>query len=82
MCFSLQFFEQLLIWCVIIGAIFALVRLLLPMATAQMGPPGGVILSVLNIILYAVIAIFVIYICFELISCLVGSGGLSLPRPR
>jgi len=36
-----------------------------------------VILQVLNIIMWAMIAIFIVYLCFDLISCL---GGISLPR--
>ena len=36
-----------------------------------------VIVAALNIVMWAVICIFVIYICFDLISCL---GGLRLPR--
>lgn len=83
MCFGAEWFKDLLIWLVIVGAVVALVRLLLPMALAQLGPPGGVILQVLNILLYAFVAIVVIYIAFDLISCLLGAGGgLHLPRSR
>ena len=80
MCFTAVWFEQLLIWLVIIGAVVAVVRLLLPMALAQLGPPGGTILAVLNILLYAFVAIVVIYIAFDLIECLLGGGGLRLPH--
>ena len=81
MCFGLEWFKDVLIWLVIVGAVVALVRLLLPMALAQLGPPGAVILNVLNILLYAFVAIVVIYIAFDLISCLLGSsGGLRLPH--
>lgn len=81
-CLSLAFLAQLLIWCVIIGAVFAVVKLLLPMALTPLGQPGTVILQILSIIMWAVIAIFAIYIGFSLIECLVGGGGLSLPRAR
>ncbi len=77
MCFSLGWFENLLIWIVIIGAIFAIFRLLLPLVFAQLGAPGNVIMQVLNILLWAVVVIFVIILCFDLISCLAG-GGFSL----
>ena len=50
-------------------------RLLLPWVAAQLGIP--IIAQVINIILWAVVVIFVIYFCFALLSCL-GGGGLSL----
>lgn len=81
-CFSLAWLGSILIWLIVVGAVVAIVRLLLPMALAQLGPPSGTIMSVINIILYAVIAIFVVYVCVDLVSCALGSGGLSLPRAR
>jgi hypothetical protein len=77
MCFSMAWLEQLLIWLVIVGAVVAIIRLLVPFVLGQIGAGGGVIAQAINIVLWAVIAIFVIYICFALISCLAG-GGLSL----
>ena len=52
------------------------------MVFAQIGGPANVIGQVINIILWAVIAIFVVYICFALISCLLegGHGYSLLPR--
>ncbi len=78
MCFSLAWLAQLLIWLVIVGAIYAILKLVIPFVLAQLGTAGGVIAGVINIILWVVIAIFVIYLCFDLISCL--AGGLSMPR--
>ena len=75
MCFSLPWLEQLLVWLVIVCAIIAILRLLLPWVAAQLGIP--IIAQVINIILWAVVVIFVIYFCFALLSCL-GGGGLSL----
>jgi hypothetical protein len=80
MCFSLAWLQQILIWAVIIGAIFAIVRLLLPMALSQLGGAGSTLLQIINIVMWAFICIVVIYIAFGLISCLAGSGTLSLPR--
>ena len=83
-CFSLGWLEQLLVWCVIIGAVWAIISLLLPLISA--GPFQWVLdllVQILKIIVYAIIAIFIIYIAFDLISCLVSiSGGLSLPHHR
>ena len=80
MCFSLGWIEQVLIWLVIVCAIVAILKLLLPFVLSQLGVAGGVITGAINIVLWAVIAIFTIYFCFELISCL--GGGLSFPHAR
>ena len=81
MCFSLGWLEQLLVWIVIVCAVVAIIRLLVPFILAQLGAGGGVIMAALNIVMWAVICIFVIYVCFALISCLGGMGNMSLlPR--
>jgi hypothetical protein len=67
-CFSLGWLEQLLIWLVVVCAVVAIIRLLLPLAMA----PFPVVLQILNVIMYAVVAIAVIVLLFELLSCLVG----------
>ena len=77
MCFSLGYLAQILIWAVIFGAVIAVVRLLLPMALASLGAPGATLAAVINIVIWAVIIIFIIWICVDLVSCL---GGLSFPR--
>lgn len=77
MCFSLGWLEQLLVWIVIVCAVVGILKLLLPFVLTQLGVGGGIIVAAINIVIWAVIAIFVIYICFDLISCL---GGLHLPR--
>ncbi len=77
-CFSLVWLEQMLVWLVIASAIVACIQLLIPWVTSVTFPVVG---QVLNIILWAVIAIIAIYIIFALLSCLVGmGGGLHLPR--
>lgn len=81
MCFSWAWLEQILVWLVIVGAVFAILRLLIPYVLSQLGAGGGVISQAINIILWAIIAIMVIYICFALISCL-GAGSLMPPLPR
>ena len=75
MCLSLEFLKQLLIDLVVIGAIFAIIKLVVPLALTWLGGAGSVIAQVINIILYAIIIIFVIIICFDLLGCLLGSGG-------
>ena len=78
MCFDAGWFLHLFIWVIIVGAIFAIVKLLLPMVFAQLGAPGTTLVAILNIVMWAVIAIFVVYIAFALIECLAGGGGFGL----
>lgn len=77
-CFGLQWLEQLFIYIIVVCAIIAIIKLLLPLVFAQLGGPGSVLVQIINIVLWAVIACFVVYIAFALISCLLGGGGLSL----
>lgn len=76
MCFSIGWIEQILVWLVIIVAIVAFVRLLLPYILGQLGAAGNVVMQAINIFIWAVVAIFLIYFIFELISCL---GGIGMP---
>lgn len=78
MCFSLPWLQQLLIYLVVVCAVVGIIKLLIPFVLAQLGAGGTVVAQAINIVLWAVIAIFVIYICFALIACLVGAGGFSL----
>lgn len=76
MCFSLGWFENLLIWLVIIGAVVSLLKLLLiPYILAPLGNPGAIIIKALDIIVWAIVAIAIIVFIFDLISCLLGGGG-------
>ena len=78
MCFSLGWLEQLLVWLVIVAAIIMVLKLIVPWVASQLGVP--IIAQVLNIILWAVIVIFVIYFCFAMLSCLGGGGMPLFPR--
>jgi hypothetical protein len=78
MCFSLAWIEQLCIYIVIVVAIWSIIKLLLPYVTQFM---PAIVVQIIQIVLWAVIAIICIYIIFGLISCLVGGGGLMhFPR--
>jgi hypothetical protein len=57
--------------------VIACLRLLIPWITSITFPIVG---QVLEIILWAIVAIIAIYIIFALLSCLVGSGA-RLPGP-
>jgi hypothetical protein len=76
-CFSLPWLEQICIYVVIVMAIVSVIKLLLP----YIGIP--IIAQIIGIILWAFVAILVIYIVFGLLSCLMGGGGMgSLMPPR
>ena len=78
-CFSLSFLQQLIIWVIVIAAIVAVIRLLVPYLTSLIGFP--IIGRIIEIVLWAVVAIAVVYLIFGLLGCLLGSGGgLHLPR--
>ena len=77
-CLSLGFLQQLIIWVIVIAAIVAVIRLLVPYLTSLIGFP--IIGRIIEIVLWAVVAIAVVYLIFGLLGCLMGSGGdLHLP---
>lgn len=86
MCFSLAWLQQILIFLIVIGAVVAILKLVIPFALqklgAEIGEGAGLVFNVLKIVLWAIVAIVCVIICFELISCLLSySGGFSfLPR--
>jgi hypothetical protein len=76
-CFSLLWLEQLLIWLIVVAAVVAIVRLLIPALSGPLGPFGSVVVQALNIIIWAIIAIAVIVLVFDLLSCVVGMPRLA-----
>jgi len=82
MCFTLGWLQQVLVWCVILGAIIAIIQLLVPWVLSFVGLP--IVGKVINIVLWAIVAIIVIYVVFALLGCLLGmAGGFpGLPHGR
>lgn len=79
-CLSLGFLEQLIVWGIILIAIVAIIKLVVPWLLSIVGVP--VVGQIVNIILWAIVAIVVVYIIFALLGCLLGAAGsLHLPRP-
>jgi small-conductance mechanosensitive channel len=82
-CFTLQWLQQVLVYCIVLGAVYAILKLLIPLALSNFPPIVG---QVAGIILWAIIAIIIVYICFALISCLLSMGGglgsLMPPTPH
>jgi len=74
MCFTMEFIESLFIWAVIICAVVAIIRILIALVLPGLGQIGVILMQLLNIVMWAIIAIFIIYICFDLISCLISAA--------
>ena len=81
----MDFIKQILIWCIVIGAVFAILQIIIPLVMAQVGAPmggaWGVVVQILKIMLWALILIFLVIFAFDMISCLLGYPG-GLPRLR
>lgn len=77
-CFSLAFWEQICIVIVVAIAIYRLWNLLAGFLT-QFLP--ALVVSIIQIVIWLVIAVFCIHVIFELIGCMFGAGGLSLGTP-
>lgn len=78
MCFSLAWAEQLCVAIIIVVAIWSIIKLLLPYVTQFM---PALVVQIIQIVLWAVIAIMCVYIIFGLISCLIGGGSGLLHFP-
>ena len=87
MCFSLIWFRDLFVFIVIVCAIYAMMKLLVPYLLSKLGTEIGegarVIVGLFKIFLWALIFIFVIYIAYSLIVCLLSySGGFPTLLPK
>lgn len=78
-CFTLGYLQNLIVQCIILAALVAIIQLLIPWLSSFTWPLIG---QVLTIILWAIVAIIVVYIIFSLLSCLLGGGGLAGVFPR
>ena len=72
-CLSLELIENWIIWLIVVCAVVAVIKLLLPLITPALGGWAGLVVKILWIVLYAIIAIFVVIVCFDLLSCVIGS---------
>jgi hypothetical protein len=73
MCFGLGSIEHLLIWIVVVLAVFAIIRVLLALAAppAEFAWVVNVAIQVVRIVLWAAVAIAVIVVVFALLACIV-----------
>ncbi len=65
MCFSLGWFEQLLIWLVVVCGIIAILKLFLPLVLPSLGVGGAIVMQAINIVVWVVIVVYVIIFCFD-----------------
>ena len=80
MCFSLGWLEGLLINIVILAVVIGVLRILIPWVLGLLGVDTGPLMQIINLILWAIVIIWVIYFVFGLLSCM--GGGISLfPHP-
>jgi hypothetical protein len=78
-CFSLAFWEQVCILIVIVIGLWSLIQLLLPYVL-QFLP--GIVVAIIRIVLWVIVAIIIIKIVFDLLSCLLGAGGGLMHFPH
>ena len=71
-CLTPAILLNFLVWLVIVVAIVALLNLIVPWVLRQLGPPpdAGIILRALQIVVWAVVAIAVVYFVVALFGCL------------
>lgn len=81
-CLSLGWVQMMIIDLIVICAFVATIKLLIPLLVTLLEPimAGGaaIVGQILTIVLWAIIAIFVVYIVFGLLGCLLGAGGLHM----
>jgi len=77
-CFTLGWLVAVLVWIVVVCAVVAIFRLLLPFVLSWLGVAGDLVMRIINIILAAIVIIFVIYLVYDLIMCM----GPGMPRLR
>lgn len=71
-CFNLLWLEALLIWLIVIGAVFAIIRVVVPLIVGPLGVFASTVVQILNIVLWVVVAIAVVYLVFDLLGCVIG----------
>lgn len=81
MCFGLEWFENLIIWIIVVCAVVALIKLLIRFVLPKLGLGAeilGFIVAALTIVFWAIICIACVIFIFDLVACL----GPSMHMPR
>lgn len=82
MCFDLNAVLHLLIVLIVIGALFAIIRLVVPRFLAAPNDMANLVLAILNILIWAAVLIAILVIVFEVLACLLGGGASLSVVPR
>jgi len=81
-CFSIGWVETLIIDLIVICAVVAIIKLLVPLLVGMLGSVMGegaaIVGQISMILLWACVCIFVCYIIFGLLGCLLGTGGFHV----
>jgi uncharacterized membrane protein len=81
-CFSLAWIEQLLIWLVVVILCVAIVKMVLPWLLSLFGTPpgGGMVLIIIQYVIWALVTIAVIIFIFDMLDCVFNGTHLALHR--
>lgn len=77
MCFSLGWIEALLVNIVVLAVVVGVLRILVPWVIGLLGINAGPLMTIINIIIWGIVLIWLIYFVFSLLGCLGGGGGLG-----
>lgn len=77
-CWTIGFLEDLIIRIIILAAIIAIIKVIVPWVLSLIGGVGAPVVQIVYIILWAIVAIWCVIIVFELLQCLAGAGGFSI----
>lgn len=75
-CFSIAWIAQLAIWLVVVVAVFAIIKILVPWIASKLGADGAIAAQIISICLWTAIAIAVILIVASLLACVLTGPGL------
>lgn len=77
-CLSLGWLQQLCVDIVVIVALVSIIKILIPWLLSLVGATWGPLGAIINIVLWAIVVIFIIYVAFALLGCLMGAGGFHI----
>jgi hypothetical protein len=72
MCWSAAWLVQALVWIVVLCAILAVIWTVLPIVLGWLGQPGEIALRIFKILVTAVVIVLLIYLAYDVLSCLGG----------
>ena len=77
MCFSLLWIFTLIAQIICICAVIAIAKLLIPWLLALIGISLGPLPQIINIIIGVIVALWVLWLIYDLIVCFMGAGHLG-----